>query len=108
MRASLRRNSETAVGIKTTIASPTVRTITDSNANAISVKIRIPGLSKQETTGDLNGTSVAFKILRQSNGGGYTTLIDTVISGKNTSPYETSFRVPLDDGDRLGILKLSV
>lgn len=90
--------TEVAVGTEVLLATPVVRTITDVNVTAVSVKIRIPGLTKQSTNGDLNGSSVQFKIELQSDGGGFGTIRTETISGKTTSPYEVAYRVSLPEG----------
>lgn len=96
--------TEVAVGVKVIQSTPIIRTISDAETDAIRLKIRTPALTQQDTSnGDLNGTSVQFKIEVQPDGGSYT-LADIgapnpyTLSGKTTSPYEVDFRVPLPAG----------
>jgi predicted phage tail protein len=97
--------TEVQVGVEVLQATPVTRTITNAELDALRVKIRIPQLTYQDTaTGDLVGSSVQLKIEVQPNGGSYS-LVDLqnsgnpfTISGKNTSPYEVSYRVPLPAG----------
>ena len=64
--------SEFAVSTEVKFATPVVRTITNSNVDAMRVRLGFPSLSSQNTTnGDLNGTTVQIAIDVQANGGGY-------------------------------------
>lgn len=88
--------SEVAVGLELLHGSPLVRSIPDTDLDAVRVKIRTPSMVSQDTsTGDLNGTSVSFRIELQPDGGEYATVGDYTISGKTTSPFERAYLVPL-------------
>ena len=64
--------SEFAVSTEVKFATPVVRTVTNSNVDAMRVRLGFPSLSSQNTTnGDLNGTTVQIAIEVQANGGGY-------------------------------------
>lgn len=90
---------EIPVGVKVTQPIPIVRTITDADIDAVRVTIRLPALTEQDTTnGDLNGSSVQFKIEYQPNGGSYIEAVSPTqgtITGKTTSPYERQYRINL-------------
>lgn len=97
--------TEVDVGVELKKTNPITRQILDSNLDAIRVKIRIPQLTVANTsTGDLSGGTVSFQIEVQSSGGSYelvnfsNTANPIVITGKNTTPYEVSYRVPLPAG----------
>ena len=63
---------EVDIGVKVEFGSPIVRTLTDSDVDALRVKVRIPQLtSSSTTTGDINGTSISFNIEYQPNGESY-------------------------------------
>jgi len=84
------------VGVKVEFATPIVRTVTDADTDAVSVTIRIPSLSAQDTSnGDLNGSSVQFKVSYQPDGGSYVDAVTDTITGKTLSPYERSYRMTL-------------
>ena len=95
--------TEVDVGVKVTeTGGPIVRTVTESNVNAVRIKIRTPQLTTTNTkTGDLTGASVQFKIEIQPNGGSYAlaTLKNETnpitLAGKCTSAYEVGYRVEL-------------
>ena len=67
-------NVENEIGVSTQVeaATPIVRQISNSEIDAVRVRISIPALTQQNTSnGDLNGSSVQYAIDVQSNGGGY-------------------------------------
>lgn len=75
---------------------PVVRQFTNPNLNAVRVTIGVPALTRQSTeTGDISGTSVTFFIDVQTNGGGFVRTVNGYISGKTTSRYQRSYRIPL-------------
>jgi len=62
----------TAINTKVEQASPIVRSITNPLADYVRVKVATPALQEQNaTTGDVNPSSVWFKIEVQENGTGY-------------------------------------
>ena len=88
--------NEISVGVESKFAQPVVRTISDSDVDAVRVKVSIPVLSYQNpSTGDLTGTSVNFAIDVQSNGAGFVEVVNDTVSGKTTTKYQRSYYVPL-------------
>ena len=64
--------AESSVATEILYATPVVRSISNTNADAVRVTISIPRLTYQNTSnGDLAGTSVAIAIDVQNNGGGF-------------------------------------
>ena len=64
--------NEIAVGVEVEKPSPIVRQITNSEIDAVRIRISVPQLTEQNTTnGDLNGARVEYAIDVQSDGGGY-------------------------------------
>ncbi|MGI0119679.1 host specificity protein J [Zooshikella sp. RANM57] len=87
---------EVAVGTEIKHNTPVVRTITNADADAVRVKIRLPALTAQASNGDLNGTSVELYIdVKSANTDHFVSVKRCVISGKTTSNYERSYRVEL-------------
>lgn len=76
---------------------PIVRTISDTDIDAVRLTIRIPQLTNQDvTTGDLHGSSVRFTIEHKEVGAvSWILNFDVTLTGKCTSAYEEQFRVPL-------------
>ena len=87
--------SETAVGVEVTNASPVTRQITDSNVDRVRVTIQIPSLQNIESDGDIVGTSVAIEIQVQYNGGGFNTVKTDTISGKSSGAYQRDYLLTL-------------
>lgn len=88
--------NEIQVGVECLEDIGIVRTVTNNSVDAVRVRISIPQLTFQDSdTGDLQGSTVRYIIQRQSNGGGYQTVVDDTIRGKSTSKYERSYRVEL-------------
>ena len=71
-----------------------VRTITDSDVDAVRILITVPALLSQDAaTGDINPTTVVITIEIQSNGGGYVAAKTVTITGKCTAPYQRSILI---------------
>ena len=87
--------SETAVGVEVTNASPVTRQITDSDVDRVRVTIQIPALQSIESDGDIVGTSVSISIQVQYNGGGFNTVKTDTISGKSSSAYQRDYLITL-------------
>jgi predicted phage tail protein len=83
-------NTESKFGV------PVVRTITNSEVDAVRVRVSMPQMTYQDpTNGDLSGTEVAYAIEVQANGGGYLEKVRDIIIGKCVSKYERSYRIEL-------------
>lgn len=88
--------SEVAVGVQVTQATPVVRSITQSSVDAVRVTIGIPQLTTQnQSNGDVGGGSVEFAIDVQTNGGGYVERYRNTITGKTTTRYQRAVRIEL-------------
>jgi predicted phage tail protein len=87
--------SETAVGVEVTNATPVIRQITDSDVDRVRVTIQIPSLQQIEDDGDIVGTSVSISIQVQYNGGGYSTVKTDTISGKSSGSYQRDYLLTL-------------
>jgi predicted phage tail protein len=96
--------SEIAVAVEVTHATPIVRTVTDPNIDAVVVTVEVPQLYHVDDdgdppTGDMLPTSVEISIEVQSNGGGYVAQdlgSAATISGKCTKAYDRGYRIPLN------------
>ena len=87
--------SETAVGVEVTNATPVIRQITDTDVDRVRVTIGIPSLQRIEDDGDIVGTSVSISIQVQYNGGGYSTVKTDTISGKSSGSYQRDYLLTL-------------
>lgn len=97
--------AEEEVGVKLPFGGNVTRTITDANATAVRVKIRIPQLySQNPSTGRFGDSQVFIQIEVKANGGSFVLATLTNASnpaqivGTTTSPYEVAYRVALPAG----------
>jgi predicted phage tail protein len=90
---------EEGVGAELLYNVPLVRTITDTDLDALETKIRLSSLYEIIESGDNAGdrvkSNVQHRIEVNPNGGGYVTHAEPVIRGKTTSVYEKSYHVTL-------------
>lgn len=75
---------------------PVIRSITDSNVDAVRITISIPQLQQFTDQGDIYGTSIELQIAVQYNGGGYTTVIEDTIAGRTNDQYQRDYLVNLE------------
>ena len=91
--------TENTVGVNTSITQavgPITRAITDTDTEKARVIISHPALQAQnQETGDINGTSVEYKIEVNSNGGAYTTVAQPTVSGKSNSEFQRAYEFDL-------------
>lgn len=87
---------ENTISVQTeaTFSTSVTRTITNPDIDAVRVIVQIPALYAQ-SGGEIVGNEVEIKIDLQSNGGGFNTIVNKIIRGKATNPYERSFRIDL-------------
>ena len=87
--------NETSVGVEVRQASPYVRALTNTQIDAVTVRIGIASLLFQEDDGDVVGTSVRYVIEVAKDGAGYAVMVDRTVSEKLSSLYEISHRINL-------------
>ena len=89
--------AESVVGVNVAVGDAVddsvVRTITNSNVDAVIVTIAIPQLFV--VSNGLKKTSLEYTIDVQPSGGSYSTEVDAIAEGKCTSTYERSHRIEL-------------
>ncbi len=87
------------VGLPTEIkkSTPAIRTLTNTNANAVRIVISIPALVDQDVkTGNTHGSRVEFIMrVRRQGRSGWEAEYPIHIIGKTVSTYEEQFRLPL-------------
>lgn len=93
--------NEVGVEIELRSDSPIVRTISGSDLSAIRVRLAVPALQKTDlTNGDTVGYSVAYAIDISTDGGAYSTVLNSAFTGKTTTQYERSHRIDLPTGSQ--------
>ncbi|MGV3843658.1 host specificity protein J [Citrobacter braakii] len=87
--------NETTIGVSLTKATPWTRAISNTQIDAVLVRIGIPGLQQQENDGDIVGTTVQYHIDLAVDGGAYSTVMTKMVTEKLSSLYELTHRINL-------------
>jgi len=86
---------EVSVGQDVVLATPVVKTITDTNVNAVRLTISVSLLQKLLDNGDIVGSSLSLAIERRYSAGSYTTVITDTISGRTSDLYQRDYIVDI-------------
>uniref|UniRef100_UPI001883E50D TipJ family phage tail tip protein n=1 Tax=Superficieibacter sp. 1612_C1 TaxID=2780382 RepID=UPI001883E50D len=87
--------NETRLGVSITKATPWTRAISNTQIDAVLVRIGINGLQQQENDGDIVGTTVSYHIDVATDGGSYETVMTKTVTEKLSSLYELTHRINL-------------
>lgn len=87
--------NETTIGVTLTKATPWTRAISNTQIDAVLVRIGINGLMQQEKDGDIVGTTVSYHIDVATDGGAYETVMTRTVTEKLSSLYELTHRINL-------------
>ncbi|MCU2481434.1 DUF1983 domain-containing protein [Enterobacter hormaechei subsp. steigerwaltii] len=87
--------NETRVGVSLTKATPWTRALSNTQIDAVLVRIGIPGLQQQENDGDIVGTTVKYHIDLAVDGGAFSTVMTRTVTEKLSSLYELTHRINL-------------
>lgn len=87
--------NETTVGVTLTKATPWTRAISNTQIDAVLVRIGIPQLQQQERDGDIVGASVKYHIDLSVDGGAYATVLTKTVTEKLGALYELTHRINL-------------
>lgn len=87
--------NETTVGVSLTKVTPWTRAISNTQIDAVLVRVGIPGLQQQENDGDIVGTTVTYHIDLAVDGGTYSTVMTKTVTEKLSSLYELTHRINL-------------
>lgn len=87
--------NETSIGVSLTKVTPWTRAISNTQIDAVLVRIGIPGLQQQENDGDIVGTTVKYHIDIAVDGGAYATVMTKTVTEKLSSLYELTHRINL-------------
>lgn len=93
--------NEVIVGVELLADTPIVRTVSGSDLSAVRVRVAVDSLQKVDTSnGDTVGYSVSYAIDVATDGGAYTTVLNSAFTGKTTTQYERSHRIDLPAGSQ--------
>ncbi|MBJ9518397.1 host specificity protein J [Citrobacter freundii] len=87
--------NETSIGVSLTKVTPWIRALSNTQIDAVLVRIGITGLQQQENDGDIVGTTVRYHIDLAVDGGAYSTVMTKVVTEKLSSLYELTHRINL-------------
>lgn len=91
--------SEKSVNVEVRKDTPVIRTITDSNINAVNVRLSVPQLTLTDNrTGDIKGTEVSLAIDVNTDDAGWVEKLTDTIIGKCSSKFQKSYKVYLSGG----------
>ncbi|AVQ10151.1 putative tail tip fiber protein [Siphoviridae environmental samples] len=93
--------NEVIVGVELRAENPVVRSVSGSDLSAVRVRLSVDALQKVDTSnGDTVGYSVSYAIDVATDGGAYTTVLNSAFTGKTTTRYERSHRIDLPAGSQ--------
>ncbi|EPA9747805.1 DUF1983 domain-containing protein [Cronobacter malonaticus] len=87
--------NEITVNTQLKATQPWTRAISNTQLSAVRVRLGVPSLQRMKDNGDVVGYRVEYKIELSTDGGGYTTVLNSAFDGKTTSLYERSHRIDL-------------
>ncbi|WP_075180598.1 phage tail protein [Pantoea sp. 1.19] len=87
--------NETTIGVALTNATPWTRALSNTQIDAVLVRIGITGLQQQENNGDIVGATITYHIDVATDGGAYETVMTKTVNEKLSSLYELTHRINL-------------
>lgn len=93
-------SSETAINVELKSDSPWVRSLTNTDLDAIRLRFKWGPLREQNAdNGDVKGIVIQYAIDLQTDGGTWTEVLNTQIADKTSANYERSHRIDLPKAD---------
>lgn len=93
-------SSETAINVELKSESPWVRSLTNTDLDAIRLRFKWGPLREQNAkNGDVKGITIQYAIDLQTDGGTWTEVLNAQIADKTSANYERSHRIDLPKAD---------
>lgn len=93
-------SSETAINVELKSESPWVRSLTNTDLDAVRLRFKWGPLRQQNAENmDVNGYTIKYAIDLQTDGGTWAEVLNTQISDKTSANYERSHRIDLPKAD---------
>lgn len=93
-------SSETAINVELKSESPWVRSLTNTDLDAIRLRFKWGPLRQQNAeNGDVKGIVIQYAIDLQTDGGTWAEVLNTQIADKTSANYERSHRIDLPKAD---------
>ena len=87
--------NETTISTELRSGTPWVRAISNTQLSAVRVRFAWPALQRVDTSGNIKGYSIGYKVELATDGGAYQEVLSESVSGKTTSLYERTRRIDL-------------
>ena len=87
--------NETTIGTELRSGTAWVRAISNTQLSAVRVRFSWPALQSVDSSGNINGYTIGYKVELATDGGAYQEVLNEAVSGKTTSVYERSRRIDL-------------
>lgn len=88
--------NEIAVGVELRYGTPFIRQFTNTNLDAVRIRLSVPALSKtNKDNGDINGHIISYNFAVSTDGGPFVTVETNSFNGKTMSKYERDSRIDL-------------
>lgn len=87
--------SEIPVGLELRSESPFIRAISNTNLDAVRVRLSWPALWQQDNSGNVLTYRIDYVIEISTDGGSYVAMVEGAVSDKASNKYERSHRVTL-------------
>ncbi|MBK0078707.1 phage tail protein [Kosakonia sp. S58] len=87
--------NETSIGVSLMKVVPWTHALSNTQIDAVLVRIGIPGLQQQQNNGDIVGTTVKYHIDLAVDGGAFSTVMTRTVTEKLSSLYELTHRINL-------------
>lgn len=93
-------SSETAINVELKSDSPWVRSLTNTDLDAVRIRFKWGPLRQQNAdNGDVKGVVIQYAIDLQTDGGTWAEVLNTQIADKTSANYERSHRIDLPKAD---------
>lgn len=99
--------SETAIDVELTDATPWVRAFSNLDLDAVRIRIRFGALREQNASnGDVRGITIEYAFELQTDGGVWSEVLRTKVSDKTSADYERAHRIDLPRADSGWLIRL--
>ncbi|MDA3507352.1 phage tail protein [Acinetobacter junii] len=99
--------SETAIDVELTDATPWVRAFSNLDLDAVRIRIRFGALREQNVSnGDVKGITIEYAFELQTDGGVWSEVLRTKVSDKTSADYERAHRIDLPRADSGWLIRL--
>lgn len=99
--------NETTIGTELRSGTPWVRAITNTQLSAVRVRFAWPALQSVDSSGNINGYTIGYKVELATDGGAYQEVLNEAVSGKTTSVYERTRRIDLPRASSGWLLRIT-